>query len=352
MNQALPAKEIHVAGPAAPWAAALLTLALFSAGCSSPAEDAAATTASSAATVDTADSGFPVTVQSCGVDITVDHPPQRVLLLGRAGIFAILHELGVSERVVARAGAFPHVYYDADGQAAIDAIPSLGDDLDDAGHLQISHEAILEAHPDLVVGLPDGIDRARLARSGIPALEQPANCPQGAADASYEDVHDQVELYGRVFGRAEQATRLVEDLEDRVAAVRRAAGDIAQGRTAAVLYPTVGGGTTYAYGTLSMSHRQVETAGFTNVFGDTRERVFEVTVEEVIARDPDVLVLLHVDGEPGPVRQAVLDMPGADGITAVREDAILVQRFDFGEHPTPLVVDGLERLVDAFGRPA
>src|SRR5690606_9217266 len=111
-------------------------------------------------------------------------------------------------------------------------------------------------------------------------------------------------------------------------------------RTAAVLFPTVGGGTGYAYGNKSMAHPQLEAAGFTNVFGDVDERVFEVTLEQLIDRDPAVLVLLYVDGDPEAVKDAIVNLPGADALTAVQNDDILVQLFNFTEPPTPLSVDG------------
>lgn len=55
-----------------------------------------------------------------------------------------------------------------------------------------------------------------------------------------------------------------------------------------------------------------EAAGFTNGFTDTQERVFEVTMEELFGRNPDVLVLLYGDGDPTAVEAAVTGLPGAE----------------------------------------
>ena len=113
-----------------------------------------------------------------------------------------------------------------------------------------------------------------------------------------------------------------------------------------MLYPTVGGGVTYAYGTASMAHPQLEAAGFRNVFDDVDERVFEVTIEELLGRNPDVLVLLHSDGDPAAVEKALTGLPGAGDLTAVRTGNVMTQLFNFTEPPTPLSIDGLERIVD------
>ncbi len=288
-----------------------------------------------------------VTVENCGADVTFEAAPERVALLESAPA-SILHELGVLDTVILRAGAFPQEYYDDETYAAIEEVPSLGDDVDESGHLQISKEVIIGEQPELVLGLPDGITREGLAEVGIQALVQPTYCPDVAGATTFDDIYEQVETYGRIFDREERADELVSELRARVDAVESSA-DTSASRTAAVLYPTVGGGSGYAYGNLSMAHPQLETAGLTNVFGDVDERVFEVSTETLIDKDPDVLVLLHVDGEPGPVKETVLNLPGADGITAVRNNDILVQRFNFTEPPTPLSVDGLELIADRFG---
>lgn len=288
-----------------------------------------------------------VTVRNCGVDVTFDAPPERVALLESAPV-TILHALGVLDRAVLRAGAFPEEYYDDETDAAIAGIESLGEDLDESGHLQLSQEVIIGQQPDLVLGLPDGISRESLAEAGINTLVQPVYCPDGVDATTFDDVYAQIETYGRIFDRTGEAAALVADLRERVAAVEKSVAGKPK-RTAAVLFPTVGGGSGYAYGNRSMAHPQLAAAGFTNVFGDVDDRVFEVTTEQLVAADPDVLVLLHVDGSPGDVRNAVVTMPGAESLRAVANDQIMVQLFNFTEPPTPLSMDGLERIAERFG---
>lgn len=288
-----------------------------------------------------------VTVRNCGVDVTFDAPPERVALLESAPV-TILHALGVLDRAVLRAGAFPEEYYDDETDAAIAGIESLGEDLDESGHLQLSQEVIIGQQPDLVLGLPDGISRESLAEAGINTLVQPVYCPDGVDATTFDDVYAQIETYGRIFDRTGEAAALVADLRERVAAVEKSVAGKPK-RTAAVLFPTVGGGSGYAYGNRSMAHPQLAAAGFTNVFGDVDDRVFEVTTEQLVAADPDVLVLLHVDGNPGDVRNAVVTMPGAESLRAVANDQIMVQLFNFTEPPTPLSMDGLERIAERFG---
>ncbi|MFI7080269.1 ABC transporter substrate-binding protein [Micromonospora sp. NPDC049903] len=290
--------------------------------------------------------GYPVTVTNCGVDVTFDAPPQRVVLLKSAAV-PYLHALGVLDRATARAGQYPKEYYDAETQAELDRIPLLTDKTDTSGHLQISKEVVISQEPDLVLGEVDNLSRDTLEAVDIPLLEEPAMCPDSTAVPSFDDIYRQMETYGRVFGRQAEATTAVTALKDRMTKVQAEAGD-SSGRTAAVLYPTVGGGTTYAYGTGSMAHPQLEAAGFRNVFGDVKDRVFEVTVEELLGRNPDVLILLYGDGDPRAVEQGLTGLPGAQQLNAVRNGQVMTQLFNFTEPPTPLSIDGLERIVQRF----
>lgn len=324
-------------------ACALLAVLAATAGCSAaaPADDAGSGEAGS---------GFPVTVENCGTEVTFEQAPERIVILKPASVPA-LHDIGVLDRAVARAGDFPDAYFDDATITELDRIERIGGELDGTGHLQISQEAILAQQPDLVTGEVESAPRAALARLGVPLIEEPALCASGADPSpDFSSVYAQLDTYGAIFDREDAAERANSELRERVqAATERAAeaGD-ASPRTAAVLYPTVGGGTTYAYGTGSMAQAQLETAGFSNVFDDVSARVFEVGAEELLERDPDVLILLHSSGEPEPVAEALRRLPGAGDLTAVRNDDVMVQLLHFTEPATPLAVDGLERIIERF----
>jgi iron complex transport system substrate-binding protein len=284
-----------------------------------------------------------VTVTNCGVDVTFDRAPERVVLLKSAAV-PYLHDLGVLDRVTARAGQYPAEYYDAATLAELDRIPLLTDKTDTSGHLQISKEVVISQQPDLVLGEVDNLSRDTLSAVDIPLLEEPVLCPDSTEVPSFDGIYAQLETYGRVFGRPAEARTAIAALRERMARISTGPS----GRTAAVLYPTVGGGVTYAYGSTSMAHPQLAAAGFTNVFGDSTTRVFEVTLEELLGRDPDVIILLYGDGDPAAVQNALTGLPGADKLTAVRDGAVMTQLFNFTEPASPLSVDGLEKIVARF----
>lgn len=300
-----------------------------------------------AAGTEAAEDGFPVTIENCGAEVTFDAPPERVVMLKSAAV-PYLHALGVMDQVVARAGDYPADYYDPETQAELDEIPLLTDEMDTSGHLQISKEIVIAEEPDLVLGEVDNLSRDTLDAVDIDLLEEPAMCPEGVDDPGFDDVYSQLEAYGKVFDREDEAAKAVADLRERVTELETK--KVGEGRTAAVLFPTVGGGVTYAYGTRSMAHPQLEAAGFEDVFADVDERVFEVSTEDLLERDPDVIILLHNAGDPAKVEQSITQLAGAEDLTAVRNGDVMAQLFNFTEPPSALSVDGLERIIDRFGQ--
>ncbi|KRB79265.1 ABC transporter substrate-binding protein [Nocardioides sp. Root190] len=289
---------------------------------------------------------YPLTITNCGAEVRFDAAPEDVVLLKSSAV-PFLATLGVLDRVSARAGEYPRAYYDDATWETLEKIPALTGRTDTSGHLLISKEVVINQEPDLVLGEVDNLSRDTLDGVDIPLIEEPAMCAEGLDEPGFDDIEDQLTAYGEVFDRRDEAAAAVTALREREAGLT--ATPTGRKRTAAVLYPTVGGGVTYAYGTRSMAHPLLEAAGFENVFADTDERVFEVTAETLLGRDPDVLVLLYGSGDTEAIVDAVASLPGAETLTALKDDNVLPLLFNYVEPPTPLALDGLEQIRERFG---
>lgn len=320
-------------------AASLAAVALLAAACSSPSDPGVVPTRAD-------DGHYPVTVDNCGDEVTFAVEPTDVVVL-KSAVVPFLTSIGVLDHVSARAGVYPEGYFSADVTARLAQVETLTDRVDASGHVLITTEAVVARDPDLVLGHTANLTRASLDEVGIPSLEASGLCTTDAPEPGFQQVYDEIAMYGQVFNREAEAEAAIADLRTRV---DEATATVDEGsRTGAVLYPTVGGGTTYAYGNRSMPDPLLEAAGLDNVFGDQDERVFEITLEKLLQEDPDVIVLLHSDGDPEAVEQALTDLPGADALTAVRTGHVHTELFNFAEPASPLVVDGLERLVEQTG---
>jgi iron complex transport system substrate-binding protein len=303
---------------------------------------AAETTQAPAAT-DATEDGSPFTFTNCGEEFTLDAPPERVLLM-EAAAPSLLFAAGAIDRVVARIEDFPEEYYTPDEMEILAAIPALQAEATSTGGVEVSLEAIIEYEPDLVIGYDtETITADALADVGIQLYVMPPFC-DNPPKPSFDSIVDEVRFYGQLFGTSDVADPAADALAATVASAADA--PVAAGKTAAALYVSSDGSAIYAYSALGMVHPQMEALGMTNVFAELSERVPEVSIEEVIDRNPDILVLLYDDTglTPDEIAALVTDLPGAGSITAIAEGAVYPLLFNYAEPPTPLVVKGLSAL--------
>ncbi len=309
---------------------------------SSPKSAAGNTSTATSATATAAASSAALTISNCGNEWSFATSPQRVVVMKNTTP-ATLEALGVLDRVVAKAGVFPAGYYSDAVNDQLATIPSLSEDINASGHLQISREDVLAQSPDLVVGFNDTVNVQTMG--DIPIVDEPALCGEATRKAQFDDIYEHVNFYGTIFDRQEQAQAYNAELEKRIEQAQRTSNG--QGRTVAILWPSIGGGALYAYGSYSMSTTVAEQAGLKPIFGQEQDRVFEVSTEQVIAAHPDVIIALHSTDEDNEAQRAVEEIKkinGAADIPAVKNDAIIPMLFNRMDPPTPLAVDGLEEL--------
>lgn len=263
---------------------------------------------------------FPMTVETCGREVTIEKPPERVMTVG-AEAPALVWAAGAADKITVRAATFGTTYDPA--ETAFRDAPLISPDDEP------TKEVILGQEPDLLPSY--GLTTTpweEVARLGLDQIVVSGQCdgpvddgPTLDRDASFQDIYDDIELYGRIFGTEDAATRAVTDLRERVTAVEERFRGAPQ-RSAAVVaaYPDH----LSVYGQASIGQSQLETLGLTNAFAEVKTRFVELNTEELLARDPDVLVLAHghnVNAEAA--MQQLRETPGADRLTAVREGHII-----------------------------
>lgn len=284
-----------------------------------------------------------VTVENCGRQVTLDAPPERVMVIGgEAG--TLVAAAGGTDRISTFAPLRGEPLGDAEAELAARPQAPIGTATD------ISREFVLGQTPDLVVtfGL-EGTSPEELAGLGIPTLIVSGYCGGFGAGQSQrsgsalEDVAADVETIGAALGTSAVADVAADDLRARVEAVRAAA--VPDGRRAAALFVSGPDSPLGAYGNLGTVHEQLELIGLGNVFGAEPERYFEPSVEALIGAAPDVVLALHEPGDTTAeqVRDAVLTRPELAGLPAVATGDVLVLDFFLSGHGT-LAVDGLEQL--------
>jgi iron complex transport system substrate-binding protein len=262
---------------------------------------------------------FPMTVETCGRQVTIERAPDRVMTIG-SGAPTLVWAAGAADRIDALIGVLDPL---GPAAAAFEGVPMVvpGD--------VPSKEVLLGQDPDLLLdyGLT-AISWEEVEALGLDQIVDSGQCdspvddgPTLDGDASFQDIYDDIELYGRIFGTEDAAARAVADLRVRVTAIEERFRDAPQ-RTAAVVQAY--SDHLSVYGQASIGHAQLETLGLTNAFAEVEDRFIELNVEELLARDPDVLVLAHsYQVTADAAMQKLRQVPGAERLTAVREGRII-----------------------------
>lgn len=221
--------------------------------------------------------------------------PARIASLNPATT-ELLFALGAGSRLVARTSW--DVWPDA-ARAVTDVGPGLRPNV----------EAVLARHPDLVVLYASAENREvaeRLRAAGVSVIALRTDKLSDFARASRE--------LGRAVGESGNAETVVDTVQRTLARVRAA--------TAPLDHPTVfwhvWDSPIYTIGAGSFLDELLTIAGGTNIYADRAEPSPQVSLEDIIKRDPQI-VLAGVAG-----RSAMTTSPLWKGVRAVREGRVFV----------------------------
>jgi len=272
----------------------------------------------------TAVAGFPLTVtDDAGRTVTFDRPPQRIISLS-PGYTETLYALGLGDKVV-----MTDTYSDYPAQnkpkAKLNTFP------------KPNVEEIVSLKPDLVVSLVEGNDFIQqMDARQIKVLK--------LFPTTFDGTLTEIELLGRVTGTETRATQITSNMRERAAAV------VARTRNAphpTVLYeldasdptkPFVAGAGGY-FGDL------VPLAGGKNVFDDVKQPSAQVSAEQVIARDPQIILLADADAPYNAQTPAMVKArQGWSQIAAVRGNRVYPVDDNLLTRPGPRLIDGLEQM--------
>lgn len=317
--------------------------AVLLAGCSSTSADPAAapepTTAASSAAAFT-----PRTVDNCGTEVTVAAPPSRVITIKSTATETLL-ALGLQDSMVGTAfadGPVPEPY-----AAAYATIPVLSDNVP-------GQEAVLAADPDFVYGgwesnfsAEAAGDRAGLAALGIGTYVSPAACK--AAEyrpdpLTFDTVFDELREVASLFGVADRAETLIAAQEAELAGVE------APARPTTALWYSSGTDAPYVGAGIGAPQMMLTAAGLTNIFADVHDTWTSAGWEQVVAADPDVIVLVDASWNTAAKKIELLESnPATSQLTAVRESRYLTIPFpaaEAGVRNVEAVVSLADQLAD------
>ncbi|MGO4690302.1 putative F420-0 ABC transporter substrate-binding protein [Glaciibacter sp. 2TAF33] len=295
--------------------------ALLLGGCA-----AAVPAAPTPTTTGAARTGFPVTLDNCGTQVTVPAAPQRIVTV-KSSTTELLLALGLGDRIVGSAfldGPLP--------ESLAASLAARGAKLNVISDFLPSREAVLALAPDFVYGgwesnfTADGVgERDALAGIGVGSYVSPAACKGDGYmpdPLTFDTVFDEIRQAGDIFGaRATAATLVAQQQADLAALVPLS------GKPTALWYSS-GTDTPYVGAGIGSPEMIMKAAGLTNVFAGVHDTWTSVGWESVIAADPDVIVLVDATWNTAAAKIATLESnPATQNLTAVKHKRYIVLPF-------------------------
>ena len=254
-----------------------------------------------------------------GHPVQLSAPAQRVISLVPSVTETII-ALGAGDRIVGR------TEYDRDSSLA--AVPLIG------RGLSPSVEGIIELRPDLVVVWASdkrGDMRGQLERANIPVL---AFEVQDTTDAFRV-----VRVMGTALGRQVAGGELLDSLRASLKETESIAKQRSRRRVFYVVYndpPMTAGPGTFI-------DQLLDIAGADNVFEDATSKWPTVSLEEVVKRDPDIVVL-PVGEMSAQVGERLRSTAGWRDLRAVRNGCVALVDADLVNRPGTNVAIAARRL--------
>ena len=249
-----------------------------------------------------------------------DHPHRVVCLV--PSVVDIVYSLGAGENVVAISDFTKYP------KEALDK-PSIGLPLNP------SMESIIALHPDLVLGSGDlnTLQSAgQLERLGIPVFMVD---PHGI-----EGIYESILSIGRALNRETDAHTLVARLRTRVDAVKvRVAGQPRVRVFMAIWYDPV-----MTIGKRAFISELIEVAGGRSVTDDIGQEWPEVSLEPIVSRQPDALLLMRGSNI---TLEELKTRPGWQHLSAVQQGRVFYTDGRI-QYPSPIAFDALEDLAKQF----
>ncbi|GAB2964418.1 ABC transporter substrate-binding protein [Streptomyces pseudoechinosporeus] len=286
-------------------------LCLVTAACADSSTDKADDTGDNASAA-AAKSGYPVTLDNCGVPEKFTKAPSRVVTMNGASVAEVstLLALGLGDRIVANQQSYG--MSEVAGRAkAIKALPTGDVKLNDA--FDIPREAMIGLRPDLVLSTTSyGFDekngfatRQQLKEVGAGTYVSPQGCDQDTSKMTIADSYTLLRDMGKIFNLSGHAEKLIAASEKNIANVSAKVKGEKQPKVMVLFSNMAMGGNDFSSVVAKGIYNDIlAKAGGRNAFESASKTSFaDLSKEKVAATDVDALVVIGYN-DPDPAAYA------------------------------------------------
>ncbi len=251
-------------------------------------------------------------------------PAQRIVSIAPSNT-EILFALGAGKQVV--------------GREELSDYPPEAKDVTSIGSVfqKINTEAIVALKPDLVlaaeINSPEQVKALEDLKLNVFYLSNPK---------TFDDLYKNLETVGQLTGRSAEAAKLNESLKARYDAVLQ---KVSQAKdTPTVFYEIDATDPTkpYTSGPGTFIDLVITLASGKNVGGALKDAFAQISSEELVKQNPDIIVL--GDALYGVTPESLAQRPGWNTLSAVKNKMVFTFDDNLMSRPGPRLVDGLEQM--------
>lgn len=270
-------------------------------------------------------------------DQVFDRAPERIMANTRPAAELLLH-LGLGDKIVGVGANFGVPDLSVEEQYA--KLNILSDSY-------VGKEVTLGTNPDLVFGRSGLFADAEWGVGTVDALNS-MNIKTYVLESSipggtYESIYQDIENIGNIFNVQEEAERFAKELKDKQASISSKLESIQDRKTFAYLHTNDPNElSVYPANQESFFNDAFDMIKLDNVFVN---ETGDVSVETLIAEDPDILILPHWDEtDLIPVRDAIYENPKLSSMKAIKNKQIYIVDYNYLFGYSYNTIDGMEQL--------
>ena len=287
------------------------------------------------------------TVQSCNRSVTFENPPERAVS-NDVNLTEMMLVLGLADQMVGYTGISGWKTLDAEMRSGVKELPELSAKYP-------TKEVLVGADADFFFagwnyGMKVGgeVTPETLKLFGIKVYELTESCSHimDKDKASLKDMYADILNLGKIFGVKSRAEALVESYKSELESFKAKLVNIDEGLR--VFVYDSGEDAPFTAGRYAMPTALIEAAGGQNIMDDFNKSWGTVTWEEVIDRDPQVVVIVNYgDVTAEQKREYMMSNPAFKNISAVKNNRFVTLEY-VEATPGPRNIQAIKHLADAF----
>ena len=286
------------------------------------------------------------TVESCNRIVSFDAPPKRAIS-NDVNLTEMMLVLGLAERMVGYTGISGWKTLDEEMRANVKQLPELSSKYP-------TKEVIVGANADFFFagwnyGMKVGgeVTPETLEPFGVKVYELTESCTHimKKGKASIDDMYADLLNLGSIFNVEDKAEKLVSDYKSELKSFK---DNLETGEPVRAFVYDSGEDTPFTAGLYAMPTALIEAAGGVNVMNGFEKSWGTVTWEEVVAQNPEVIIIVNYGSVTADQKRAfMMSNPAFANIEAVKNDRFVTLEY-VEATPGPRNIKAIKTLANAF----